>query len=135
MRTLIVAVAVMLLAGTAQAETIVDACERVAALEFGVDVTSSDVQAFPELDPPRVRMRVHAPASSGRVPGPDRIAAMLEGRTINPDQPADHGMVMCRFERAEKPFGLTYFECAGMACFITPERLEELQTLLARDGY
>jgi hypothetical protein len=130
MKALIVGIAVIAFAGVATAETIVDACERVAALEFGVDtVTSSDVHAFPELSPPRVRMRV----AYSRTVESDPIAKVLGGEAG--EVTTDAGQVMCRFDRAKKPFGLAHFECAGMACSISPERLEELQALMARDGY
>lgn len=135
MRTVMIVIAALGIAGTAKAEGIVEACEHVAALEFGVNaVTSSDVQAFPELNPPRVRMRVHGPRGSSGFAS-DAIAGLLSGERRDADAMHDYGQVRCEFETANRPYGLRAFDCAGMSCFISESRLEELQTLMQRDGY
>jgi hypothetical protein len=121
----------------ANSQTIIDACERVAGYELGLaEVHSFDVQAFPELNPPRVRMRV-----KGEAPFTDLIAdALRDGLTARaaaavasiPNNLRDFGLIRCEFESNAPPFGLSLFECDKMPCSISDKRLEELQVLLRR---
>lgn len=121
----------------AQSQTIVDACKLVTMFEFGMpEVYASDIQAFPELDPPRVRMRVSGEGPSNGVVS-DALASALADALGQPQRPdnarRDYGVVRCEFESSEPPFRLTAFECAGVQCFISPSRLEELRLLLHRE--
>ncbi len=101
------------------AEPIVEACKQAAAFYFNVTgVRESSVQAFPDLKPPRVRMK----AAIGP-PVTDRIAALLATQEVR-----------CRFQQNNAPFRLTQF-CARTGCIDKGERFEELQVLMRRAGY
>lgn len=124
-------------ASGANSQTIVDACERVASYQFGLaEVHSFDVQAFPELTPPRVQMRLRGRAASAGAIS-DALAqeiARREAVRSGETPPDEIGLVRCEFENNAPPFGLSAFRCAGIACLggISDERLEELQVLLQR---
>lgn len=120
-------------ASGAHSQTIVDACERVASYQFGPsEVHSLDVQAFPELTPPRVQMRVRGDALNDYVA--DALRQALGNAPVTSNNLRDFGLVRCEFESNVPPFGLTEFRCGGERCFggISDERLEELQVLLQR---
>lgn len=71
-------------ASGAHSRTIVDACERVASYQFGPsEVHSLDVQAFPELTPPRVQMRVRGDALNDYVA--DALMAPNRSMPVKPD--------------------------------------------------
>jgi hypothetical protein len=108
--------------------TIVDACKVASALYFDVQhVVAHEIQAFPELDPPRVRMRVSYPIAA------NDIAALLRGDD-GPSMSDPTAYLTCEFARASAPFGLSGF-CPPAGCgLITPARLEEIQALMARQG-
>lgn len=130
---IVTALMTVLFASPALSQDIAEACERVAMFEFGIsEVHSGDIQAFPELDPPRVRMRIR-----GEGPSDDLIADALARALgqLEPDEVPmrDYGQVSCQFESATSPFGLTAFECSGLSCSISDLRLEELRVLLHRE--
>lgn len=135
MRTLLLAAAAVVFVGTATAEpTIEDACLRAAEHYFHAEgLEPSKVQAFPELTPPRVKLFV---SGDGLPPSPhDAVASLLSGAsTPDTDQPRTIGPVACKFENPAAPFGLLDFDCAGMACLPTNERIEEVRLLLEREG-
>lgn len=138
MRIFSLASAISLATVAAGAEpTIEDACLRAAEHYFQVEnLEMSKVQSFPELSPPRVRMHI----SGQGLPtfGLDKIAALLDAKPDDApnglEAASTIGPVVCKFESSAPPFALTYFDCAGMACLPTKQRLEELQTLLGREG-
>lgn len=117
----------------ASSQDIAEACERVATYQFGLsEIRSEDVQSFPELDPPRVRIRI-----SGETGQQDLIAQAL-GRALGQPDPEDplrvnYGQVFCQFEDPAPPFGLVAFECSGPGCPVSAMRLEELRVLLHRE--
>lgn len=121
------------LTAPASSQDIAEACERVATYQFGPsEIRSDDVQAFPELDPPRVRIRI-----SGETGQQDLIAQAL-GRALGQPDPAEpsrvsYGQVFCQFEDPAPPFGLIAFECSGPGCPVSAMRLEELRVLLHRE--
>ena len=120
------------IASPAQSQTIVDACERVVVFELGIsEVYLEDVQSFPELDPPRVRMRIWGKRPSTGTAN-DMMRKILG---VRPDSraPKNYGIVRCEFESNSAPFGLTKFECAARPCFISGSRFEELRVLLHRE--
>ena len=86
------------LTAPASSQDIAEACERVATYQFGLsEIRSDDVQSFPELDPPRVRIRI-----SGETGQQDLIAQAL-GRALGQPDPAEpsrvsYGQVFCQFE-------------------------------------
>lgn len=102
------------------APSVVEACAKAAALYYNVpEIAWRDVQAFPELDPPRVRMRVEDPTS---------IAGLLSDKPV-------YSEVSCRFTHNSPPFELLQF-CPPDGClFMSADRLEELQVLMRREGY
>ncbi len=121
------------LAHPASSQDIAEACERVAIFQFGLsDAEVRDVQSFPELDPPRVRIRI-----SGEAGQQDPVAqalGMALGRTEGDDpMRVDYGQVYCQFEDPEPPFGLVAFDCSGPDCPVSTMRLEELRVLLHRE--
>ncbi len=128
MRMIILAAALAATPAAAQT-TLVDACQRAAEHYWSVETSSvSDVQEFSELSPPRVRMRV-AVQIEGAV---DRTAALL-GADAAP-RSADMGTVTCEFTDSVAPFGLASF-CPPEGCWLLePSRLQEIQTLMQRDG-
>ena len=124
-------------ASGAHSQTIVDACERVAGYQFGLaEVHSFDVQAFPELTPPRVQMRVRGDTHSNDAIADALAREMARREAVRSGQTpsGEIGLVRCEFENNAPPFGLTAFRCAGIVCLggISGERLEELQVLLQR---
>jgi hypothetical protein len=134
LRVAVLALAAIGLAGAAHADEtrIVEACERATVLYGGYDaITTDDVQAFPELSPPRVQMRVYGPP---RLQTAEVIAAEAEGRKATPT-PVLIGTVRCEFTSTTSPVGLTKY-CPPDGCFFAiPDRLEEVQVMLAREGY
>ncbi len=138
----IAAVALMAAPAHSQEPTIVEACLKAASFQLGYDdLETTNVQSFPELSPPRVRMDVHRTET----PSGNRIADILnnaiEGSATD-DFTRSYGEVRCEFDRATPPFELSDFHCSTLICselYIDPElkrrRLEELQTLMAREGY
>jgi hypothetical protein len=115
---LLLAIAVIALAAPAYgqesrtAEACVAALNHYLASEAG---EIREIQDFPDLDPPRVRL----------IFGPEAVP--IEAR--------------CEFASAESPVGLTDF-CFIGRCFAPsgtsagdPKRLEELHILLERDGF
>lgn len=114
-----------------QEPDIVDACVAATAHFYQVDeIEWSAPQAFPELDPPRVRMQIKIPAG-GSVPG--AIGRLMFGQ----DAPAEKETyaVKCAFESAETPFGLIEFAPPDWELGVRSDRLEELRVLLEREGY
>lgn len=107
--------------------TIVDACVRAAEHYFHADgLKPSGVQAFPELNPPRVRALITGPD----VPAPlsERLTIMLNGKSGSERSTE----TVCEFQSASAPFGITHFDCG--VCLITNDRFEEIQLLLKREG-
>ena len=124
-----IAVAAMLVTGSAHATepTIIDACVRAAEIYFQTDsVKPTSVQAFPELNPPRVR----ALMSGDGIPAPmaDQLASLLGGLSSS----SKSTETVCEFSSASAPFELQKFDCG--VCLMTSKRLDELQTLLEREG-
>lgn len=111
--------------------TIIDACKRAAEHYWNTPVsTVTDVQSFPELSPPRVRMRV----ATERVIETSAIAKLLNGDSSDTVYSRNEGEIRCEFSQAQPPFGLSSF-CPPEGCFFMPSsHLEELQVLLKRDG-
>jgi hypothetical protein len=137
MRAALVA-AILLLApvgAEANEPTIVDACARAAALQLNVaEVQPADVQAFPELSPPRVRFT--AMVAKGSADLSEALDDMFELRSAEGDY-RDFGWVECEFATSTAPFGLLSFLCQDNRCnelVWDDKRLEELKALLAREG-
>ncbi|MDF1606952.1 hypothetical protein PZ897_02045 [Hoeflea sp. YIM 152468] len=120
-------------AGSASADqpTITDACQRAAEHHWNASGSiATDVQAFPDLSPPRVRMRIAVELPNR----PSRVAALLSGEKQPSTHTVDQGEVECSFSHPTAPFGLSQF-CPPEGCWlISPSRLEELQELMRRDG-
>lgn len=117
---LILMIAVVALAAPASGETVTDACKKAAQFYYSADeIYADDIQAFPELDPPRVRMTVSTRPFDGSL-----ISTL-----------ATEGSVTCKFTKPNKPFGLIEFCPPGGCPLISEERLEELQVLMKREGY
>lgn len=118
----------------AQAEErdLIAACTRAAAIQLGADdASASNTQVFAELTPPRVQIDVFGkPDQKG-----DAIAALLDGDASAPGKPRHLATVRCTFESASLPLKLVSFECTDFACMVDEGRTEELQVLLAREGY
>lgn len=115
MRTVILAVATLAMATSAQADRITDACERVAEHYFFVDDVYLDgTQSFPDLDPPRVNIRIKPSESS----------------TMD-------FTIKCRFESPESPLNISEY-CVDGNCSsegTNAERFEEIKHLLEKDGF
>lgn len=115
--------------------SIVDACTKAAAFEIGMDGRSvSNVQAFPELSPPRVQLDVVGPGAASIA---EEVARAINGERPTDEEPALEKIatVRCTFERSSSPVGLTSFECEAFACIIPDARVEELRVLLEREGF
>lgn len=122
-------VAALLIASPTNASepTMVDACVRAAEHYFQTDgLVPTNVQAFPDLKPPRVRAIM---AGEG-VPAPmsEQVALLLGGETTN-DRTTE---TVCEFESASAPFRLSGFDCG--VCLMTDNRLEEIQALMKQEG-
>lgn len=130
-RLLLLFLALIPLPAHAADPTIVDACKRAAEHYWNTPVsTVTDVQSFPELSPPRVRMKVATEEGSGG----NKIAELLRQQLNEPMRPYDRGEIRCEFTQAKPPFGLSLF-CPSRWCSdVSPSRLEELQVLMKRDG-
>lgn len=131
---LFAALAAATFSSVAAEPTIEDACLRAAEHYFHAEgLEPSKVQAFPELNPPRVLLFV----SGAGLPlaSHDAVASLLSGVPAPAtNEPRTIGPVACDFESASAPFGLVSFDCAGMACLPTDERIEEIRALLNREG-
>lgn len=109
------------LGGQAQATepTIESACIRAAAaMSVAPTVIADVVQSFPELDPPRAKIRFRFPTSP-------------EGQVF---------FLTCNFKRASAPFEMTEF-CNHNGCFNAKAKdpkmkalYEEVSTVLQREG-
>lgn len=127
-----IAAALLMLSTTAygQQATIIDACLKVAALEMGgTELVAEDVQAFPELSPPRVQMNILQKR-------PPRITDAISGNPTPAYESA--GQIRCEFERPIAPFTLRDYDCSCRIWFSSEQkrlRLEEMQVLLAREDF
>lgn len=124
------AASALTLAGVANADEvdISKACLRAVEIDTGaVEATAADVQAFPELTPPRVQMKV----SYTKLVEPEAIAKLLGAK---PERHTQTVTVRCAFDNAAAPYGLASVTCPGLECSVNDARLEELRALLEREG-
>lgn len=119
-------------AAAAAEPTIDDACMRAVELTLGEgDYAADELQSFPEMNPPRTRFVVTREARS--------VADVLlesEGSAKSTSKRDAVGAAQCEFAASKAPFGLVSF-CVADGCILgtSPERLQELQVMLEREGF
>lgn len=126
----VMAASALTLAGVANADEadISKACLRAVEIDTGaVEATATDVQAFPELTPPRVQMNV----SYTKIVEPEATAKLLGAK---PEKHNQTVTVRCAFDNAAPPYGLTSVTCPGWECSVNDARLSELRVRLEREG-
>lgn len=111
--------------------SMVEVCTEASRLYYRADAaTALNIENFPELDPPRVRMSVEIITTREL----DAVAAMLAkqlGEPTETERRTLHNEVLCRFSRDG---ALSEF-CGGDGCLFTDqERVEEVKVLLKRQA-
>lgn len=145
LRVAVVVVAAGLTGGAiGQERGIDDACLRVAELELKRgEMVIIESQSFPELSPPRTEIVVGQTASASSGNEVADLIKMLDGAANGKDPSADThrvGSLRCVFDSSTPPLRLTEYSCGMLGCVSMmsdryESRLEELQVLLAREGY